>query len=965
MTVAESERSSVLTLDLADEKARLGSAPLQLTPKAFAVLCHLVSHRERLVTKAELLRTLWRDTAVSDGALTTSIREIRRALGESSQRPRFIQTVHRRGYRFIGPVRTTAERPLVEAQPAPAFVGREAELELLEQRLRAAENGARQIVFITGEAGIGKTALVDAFLARAAARADVRVARGQCVELYGAAEAYLPWLDALGRLCREWGSSGAVQVLRRVAPMWLAQLPALIDSEEREALLRQVAGAPPERMLREMAEALEVLAAEKPVVIALEDLHWGDHSSLELLQSVARRRERAQLLLLGTFRPSEVTAHPLEGIEQELAMHRQCTKLPLEFLSDGAVAQYLALRFPGVPASLARVLHRRTDGNALFMVNTADYLADCALIVKDAGRWELRGEMRAVEAAVPASLRALIDRQLARISAEELDLLKAASVAGAEFADATLAAALDQPIEPISERCASLAQRGLFLRLVGDEDWADGTPTRRYAFIHALFVDVLYDSLAPSRRVRLHRTVGERLERAYAAQHDQIAAELASHFERGRDAARAVSYLSQAASNAAQRLAYPEAISTLTRALALLSALPDDPARAQRELMLRMALAPALMVTKGYAAEEVDDVYARAELLCRLAGEERQLFSVLIGRSSAVLLRGRTHEAKTLAEECCRIARDRQSPRYLTQAETALGITRFFCGELAPAAADLERSRLAYDAVEQRPPGFRLLHDPGAAGRSYAAWAHWLLGFPERARRESEAAIALARELSHPFSLAFALAFGAFVCQARRDVARTRERAEQAIEVCREHGFAMYLAVGTIFRGWALAEQQRAREGLELMENGLSDYAATGAVLVRPYFLALIAEMHLRFGALERAGALVAEGLAVIERTGERIYESELYRLEGEWIARRPQSTHLDVERSLLQGLAIARSQRARSLELRIALSRTRQACSSDRDAEARSRLAELYERFDEGFDTPDLREAKALLGTA
>lgn len=960
MAVGESERGAILSLDLADAQARLGEKPLRLTPKAFAVLCHLAAHRDRLVTKAELLSTLWPGTAVSDGALTTAIRELRRALGEGSREAGFIQTVHRRGYRFVGAVVTTGAGALDAGTPAASIVGRDAELERLEKWLETAEGRTRQIAFIAGEPGIGKTALVDAFLERAVGRPGTRVARGQCVERYGAGEAYLPWLDALGQLCRQPGGARAVDILRRVAPMWLVQLPSLMDAGERESLQREVSAAPPERMLREMAEALEALAGDSTLVVGLEDLHWADRSSLELLASVARRREPARLLVLCTYRSTEVgmADHPLAGIQQELQLHRQCVELPLGFLSEPAVTEYLTARFPGSPVALGPLIHRRTDGNALFMVNIADYLAGRELIVESAGRWELRGEMRALEAAVPESLRAMIDRQFQRVSADDRRLLEAASACGAEFADATLAAALDATVEEVSRRCGALAHRGTFLRPAAEEEWADGTATRRYAFIHALYADVLYEDLSPSSRQRLHRMVAERLEVGYGPRVGEIAAELATHFERGRDHARAVAYLIQAAGNAIQRLAYVEAIREFTRALELLDALPDGPARKKQELVIRTALASSLMVTIGYAAPEVDAMYARAEELSREVGETREYFSVLIGRSAPALLGARTDTAKALAEQALRIAQERGAPRYLTQGETALGVALVWRGEFASAADHLERSRVAYEAVTQPPPAFRLLHDPGAAGRAYAAWAHWMLGFPEKAKRESEAAVALARELSHPFSLAFALCFGAFVHQARREVSVTRDLADAAIAVCAEHGFAMYLAVATVFRGWAMAEAGQLREGLAVMEDALVAYSATGCVLVRPYFLALIAEATARHGQPERARALVVEALAAAERTGERVYEAELYRLLGEL----SRAAGTDPEAEFLQALRIAREQSATSLELRVAMSLARAWQAAGRNADAWELLSEIHGRFTEGFDTPDLRDAAALL---
>lgn len=949
---------SVLIVDLAGEEARLAGERLHLTPKAFAVLRHLVENRDRLVPKTELLATFWRGTSVSDGVLTTAIREIRRALGEGSRAGGFIQTAHRRGYRFVGPVQVAGE---IDRTAQAALVGRDAELERLDQLLQAAQARTRQIVFVTGEAGIGKTALVDAFVSRVAQRANVRVARGQCVELYGAAEAYLPWLDALGQLCRQPGSEPIVETLRQVAPLWLSQLSALMRPEDREALRREVAGAPPERMLREMSEALEALAAERPLVLVLEDLHWADRSSFELLASVARRRQPARLLIACTYRPVEVkvTGHPLEGIKQELQMHRQCVELPLAFLSPAAVDAYLTRRFPGLPTGIAPLVHRRTDGNALFMVNTADYLAECELIVAGADRWELRGEVSAVEAAVPDSLRAMIDRQLDRMSADDRRLLEAASVAGAEFADALLAPALETTLEDVSRRCAALARRGSFLRSAHEETWPDATPTKRYAFIHALYADVLHEGMAPSDRVRLHRAVAQRLETGWAGRVGEIAAELAIHYERGREPARAVEYLVQAAQNATQRLAYAEAIAELTHALELLEALPDGATRKRQELAIRIALAPSLMVTFGYAAPEVDAVYERAEALCREVGDTRQFFSVLIGRSAPSLLLARTERAKSLAEQAVALAREQNDPRYLTQAETAIGLALVWRGEFEPAAEHLERSRIASEAVTQWPPAFRMVHDPGVAGRSYAAWAQWMLGFPERAKREAAEAVASAEELKHPFSVAFALVFAAFVHQARREIDATRQRADAAIALCTEHGFAMYLAVATVFRGWAIGEAGAVREGLAVMEEGLAAYSATGAVLVRPFYLALIGEACARSGDPERARALLLDGLAGAARTGERVYEAELGRLLGE-LARTTDAD--EAEARFSEALRVARAQGARSLELRVATSCARSWQQRRRAAEAHALLSGVLARFTEGFDTPDLRDAASLL---
>ncbi|HEY2991491.1 MAG TPA: AAA family ATPase [Methylomirabilota bacterium] len=933
---------------MANEQAWRDDARVRLTPKAFAVLCHLAASPDRLVTKAELLRAVWPDSVVSDGALTTSIREIRKALRDESRVPRYIETVHRRGYRFIGAL-TITPAGTDDAGASSVFVGRARELARLERWLDAALAGARQVVFVTGEAGIGKTALVDVFLARALARPGLWLARGQCVEHSGMAEAYGPWLEALGQVVTQRGGERVVGTLRRLAPVWLAQLPGALPAAEREALHREVVGAPPERMLREMDQALSTLSAEHPLVLVLEDLHWSDQASLELLASLARGRTRARLLIVATYRPADVMvpAHPLRALKQELQAHGQCAELALEFLSEEAVGDYVAARFPGLPAGLAPVMHRRTDGNALFLVNVADYLVARRLAIESKGRWSLEGELAALEAAVPDSLREMIERQLERLEPEDSRLLEAASVAGVEFTDAAVASALGVSEEEAGARCETLARGRRFLRAGAEEDWPDGTATKRYAFIHALYRDLLYARLPPSRRVRLHLLIAAGYETAYGARAGEIAATLAVHFEQGRDAARAVKYLGEAARSSVQRLAYLDAVRLVRRALTLLATLPESPERARQELTLQMTLAPILMATKGYAAADVESVYARAEALCHTLGDPPELFPVLLGRCAAALLQARLPSAQALAEHALRLAERDRIPALLAQAHPGLGITLFWRGELATAAAHLEQAIAAYAALPARPRGFRLLHDPGVAAHAYAAWTSWLRGAPEQARRQSDAAVALARELEHPFSLAFALAFAAILHQCRREPAVCRERAEAVISICAEHGFAFYLAVGRTLRGWALTMLDHGDDGLPELAGGLAEYGATGAVLARPYLLALQAEAAARAGRHADARSALTAALAGVRETGERVWESELHRLSGE----------------LTEAVAIAHAQGASALELRALTSAVALADSPRSRDRAREALARACAGFHEGFDTPDLHDARAALG--
>lgn len=648
MAGAESVRFGPFQLNQRDERLWRGEEAIVLRPKSFAVLRCLLERPGRAVDKEDLLQAVWPETAVSEAVLTVCVSELRRALGDEAQAPQYIETVHRRGYRFIGPTRglesqRPAERPPEALSPSPV-VGREAELRQLQDWFAQAQRAHRRVVFVSGEAGIGKTTLVDTFLAQIAATEGLWLARGECVEHYGAGEAYLPVLAALGRLCRAPGGARLVELLSQQAPTWLVQMPALLSGAELTAVQGRVVAATQERMLRELAEALEAITAEQPLVLVLEDLHWSDTATLSLMAYLARRREPARLLLIGTYRPVHVIVrgHPLQAVKQELALHAQCEELPLELLTEAAVAQYLAERFGAwqVPQGLARALHRRTDGQPLFMVNVVDGFVQQGLVEEVQGRWEVRAAAADVDVGMPESLRQLIEAQLDGLSAEDQRLAEAASVAGASFSAAAVAAALGEEVDTVEERCGGLARRGQFLQANGVEEWPDGTVAGRYRFLHVLYQEVLYDCMSTRRRIQLHHCIGERAETGYGEQAWEHAAALAVHFERGRDYARALQYLQRAAQNALRRVASQEAIGHLTTALALLKTLPDTGEKAQQELALQTALAPVLVATKGYAASEVQHVYNRARELCQQVEDTPLLFPVLWGLFS--LYFGRT-----------------------------------------------------------------------------------------------------------------------------------------------------------------------------------------------------------------------------------------------------------------------------------------------------------------------------------
>jgi len=971
-------------LDPVSQQLWRGEELIPLRPKLFAVLRHLLEHAGRLVTRDELRAAVWPATAVSESVLRGTIRELRDVLGDDATAASFIETIPHRGYRFVAAV-DTMQAPRAESRAARrgAFkgrdlilIGRDAELARLQQWLERATRGTRQVVWVTGEPGIGKTTMVDAFLADAADMGDVLTARGQCVEHYGSGEAYLPVLEALGQLCRQPAGEQMVAVLSRYAPTWLAQMPGLIGDAELESVQRRVQGATRERMLRELAEALEALTATTTLVLALEDLHWSDYSTLDLVSLLAQRRARARLLLLGTYRPAEiiVSGHPLKGMKQELLVHELCEELPLRFLTDVEVSQYLATRFPRqqLPPELGQAIHRRTEGNPLFTVNVVDYWLSQRVLVETAGEWQLAARVEDVAAGVPESLRQMIEMQLERLTADERRMLEVAGVAGREFSTAAVAAGLSEPEERIEEWCEGLASQGRFLLARGMDTLADGTATGRYGFIHGLYQQVLYERLPAARRARLHQSIGEWGEKALSARVKESAAELAMHFERGQDHPRAIEYLTQAADNAMRRQAPHEAVVLLERSLTLLKNLPDSPDRAQHELALLVALGVPLLMTKGYAAEDVQRTYARARELCRQIGESPQLLPALAGLFRFYFVRADLQAARALGEQILRLAEQTGDRLVSLVAHSLLGPPFLSVGEFTAAREHMEKGIALYDPSEHHFMVSIYGDDPGVTSHSFAGMSLWFLGYPDQALTHVQKALTVAKEIGSPYCETFALDFVTWVHVLRREERDAQAAVDALMRIAPGHGFRFLLADNQVLHGWILAAQGMAAEGLRQVQAGIAAYEATGAVMSGPAHRLLLVKVYGKAGQCDEALAALAAAREAMEQTGERTYEAEMHRLEGELTLDRSQRTGRKrqvataaaaaAEACFHKAIEVARRQRAKSLELRAVMSLSRLWQQQRKRQQAHRLLAEIYGSFTEGFDTPDLRDAQTLL---
>src|SRR5262249_12911996 len=599
----------------------------------------------------------------------------------------------------------------------------------------------------------------------------------------------------------------------------------------------------------------------------------------------------------------------------------------------------------------------KTEGTPFFMEEVVQTLAEEGVLGGDRGHYQL--ERAPSELHISPTVQGVLAARIDRLAADEKDLLHQLAVIGRQFPLSLVRQVVAQPEEALYHLLASL-QRKEFLYE------QPAFPEVEYTFKHALTQEVAYGSVLQERRKALHERTAQAIEALYRATLDEHYSELAYHDTRSGNTEKAVEYLHLAGQQAIQRSANEEAITHLTTALELLTTLPDTRARAQQELMLQVTLGVPLQAIRGVASPEVRAVYTRARELCQQLGETRQLFPVLFGLQRVHHVRRELLTARELGEQLLGLAQREHDPALLMEAYRALGSTLFLLGEFSAAQTHLAQSLTLYDAQRHRSHVFLYGIEPGVLGLCYAAFVLWHLGYPDQALQKSEAACTLAQELSYPYTLGGARVFAARLHQLRRERPLTQERAEAGITLAREHGFPAWLGEGAVLQGWALAEQGQVEEGITQLRQGLATCQAIGAGIFQSYNLVLLAEVYGKAGQVEEGLATLAEALTVVDQTGERFYEAELYRLKGELMlesqVKRYKSKVEEAEECFLKAIEVAQRQQAKSLELRATVSLVRLWQRQDKKEDAHKMLADIYGWFTEGFDTADLQEAKALL---
>jgi len=837
----------------------------------------------------------------------------------------------------------------------PVLVGREEESGLLRRRWEQSKAGLGQVVFVSGEAGIGKSALVESLRVQVRAEGLPRIAH-RCSP-YHTTSALYPVITHIEHLLQlapddppatklvklEAGLRSYGLPLAEVVPL-LAGLLSIPLPAERYAPLTLTPQQQKQQTLDALLAWMVAEAERQPVLVAWEDLHWADPTTLEYLGLLVEQAPTVPMLHVLTARPEFNTPWPQRS---------HMTPLVLNRLERPQVEALMSQRAGGktLPPEVVQYIVAKTDGVPLYVEELTKMLLASPLLQEEADQYVLTGTLRTV--AIPDTLQDALMARLDQLNRAK-EVAQLGAVLGREFAYELLQAIAPQDEDTLQAGLAQLVRAELL--------YQRGRPPRaRYIFKHALIQDAAYASLLKSTRQQVHQQIAQVFEARFTALVETQPELLAQHYTAAGCHEQAVIYWQRAGQQASDRSANLEAVSHFTTGIELLTTLPATPARTQHAVTLHIALGAALQMAKGLAAPEVEHAYTQAYALCQQVDEMPELVPVLFGLWRFYNTRSQFHTARELGETLLRLAQRTNDPALAVIAHYALGWTWFSLGALPTARQHLEEGITHYTPDQRRTPVFRMGHDPGVACRAFAAWTLWLLGYPEQALARIHDALALAHELAHPFSLAFARCQAAWIYQFRRDVPAVHEQAEAAVALATEQGFPLWVAQGTSFRGWALAMQGQGEEGLAQERQGLAAWRATGGAMRVPYFCTLLADVSAHLGYTEDGLQALAEAHTLVEQHEERWWEAEVHRLRGVLLLQQTGTPPAEAETWLQRALDVARRQEAKSLELRAAMSLAR-LWQQGRRAEARDLLAPIYGWFTEGFDTADLQEAKALL---
>jgi TOMM system kinase/cyclase fusion protein len=846
----------------------------------------------------------------------------------------------------------------------PPMQGRDVELSLLADRWERARAGHGGVALMAGEPGIGKSRLIWALEQHVAQSPDTFLIHLSCSPFF-VNTAFHPIAQHLERILELRPDDTVGQRLDKidglvaqygfdlptVVPL-LAKLLA-VSSEDRYPPLELPADRQRQLTIDALVKIARMRAEHQPVLLVVEDLHWMDPSSLDLLTQLIEHVPQARQLLVLSFRPEFVPPWREGAALERLNLNR--------LDRDASMRIVTGIAGVPVPTDLLGRLVDKADGVPLYLEELTKLVLERGLIRQGDGRLDQAPPEPAL--AIPATLADSLMARLDRLTDAKGTAQLGAAI-GRQFSFDLLAAvsklSASADSRALTRNLARLVNAGL---LFVERDARGVT----YTFKHALIQDAAYGSLLRTTRVQYHRRIAQALTEHFPATVEAAPELLAHHYTEAGMAAEAVPCWLRAGQRALHTSANPEAIAHLTTGLVLLDGLPAGLERAGQELQFRLTLGPAYMAIRGYAAPEVEACYQRARELCRELGDTPQLVPVLHGLWTYHVVRAQHTDALALGEQVLELGAATDDDGLLVQGNMEVGWSHFFLGELEQAREHLERVLALYDHERHSSHAFIYGDNPATSARSNLAQVLWLLGHQDQSMRYSEENLEILRSLvNHPYSVAFGLDLAAVVRQYRSDAATTRALVDEALVLSEEHGLAFVGAMAYMLRGWVLAQEGDPAEGIAQMRRGLAAQLATGAELATPYWLCLIAEACLRTGAEGEGLALLDQAEAAVEQTHERYWEAEIHRLRGLLLLSGSETAEREVapsaEASYRRALDVARGQGARLLELRAAVSLSRLWQAEGRQGEARELLGPLHDRLLEGLDTSDLRESATLL---
>lgn len=855
-------------------------------------------------------------------------------------------------------VSESAARTRLDVAAATGFtplVGREKEWDALVSLWEQAKNGSGRVALLSGEAGIGKSRLVHKLKEQAAQEPGIWLTPCQCLSYYQNSALY-PIIDLLERFVL--GFEREDTHLQKLSKLegWLVQygfsLPEVtplfasllsIPLSESYPALNLTPEQIKQKTFQSLLTVLLKRAELQPLLFVMEDLHWADSSTLELLSQLIDQAPAARICLLLTFRPEFTPTWEMRSYVTHFSLNR----LPQDQTEAmiGRLTQGKAL-----PTEVLKDLVLKTDGVPLFVEELTKMVLESGLLKEQESRFELSGPLPPFS--IPTTLQ---DSLLARLDklATVKDVLQLAATIGQEFSYGVL-----QMVSQLDD----LALQYELSRLVGAELlYQSGFPPEaRYVFKHALIQDAAYQQQLKSKRQISHQRIAQVLEREFTDTVETQPELVAHHYTEAGFIEQALPYWLKAGRRAMERSANVEAISHLSRGIELLKKLEETPERLQQELEFLTTLGPALQALKGFGAPEVRQTYSRAQELTQEVGETPQLFPAMWGVWYFYAIHPEEKKAKALGEQLVTLAMNLQDPTLLLVAYRSLGASLFAYGEPAQALECLRQGIALYDVQKHRSLAYVYGQDIGVVCRGWVTWSLLPLGYPEQAEAMALEAIEMARELSHPLTLSYALAVGSFLYLFLQERERARELAQENFKLSGDQGFVYFYTHSAMILG-VLADTDQIEQGIMQTRGGMAGLKAAGAALLLPVYQTRLAKILARLGKIEDGLAVVDEGLALIERGDEHIWEADLYRTKGDLLLVQG-ADESNVESCYQQALRIARQQNAKTYELRAVISLSRLWQKQGKTEEACTMLAEIYNWFTEGFDTVDLKEAKALL---